>query len=241
MRNLGVVIKEFSSLFFALFCTIARLLGPGGARAIVAENLLLKQQLLVLRRGRNRAPNLLPSDRFLLGFGSLFLRPARVARNAIAIRPSTLLRFHKMLVRRKYRALFTPKTRRKPGPKGPSSDLIRAIIEIKHRNPRFGCPRIALIISRTFGVEIDRNVVRRVLLQNNRPNTSGNGPSWLTFLGHMKDSLWSVDLFRCESISLKSHWVLVVMDQYTRRIIGFGVHAGAVDGKALCRMFNRIL
>jgi transposase InsO family protein len=54
----------------------------------------------------------------------------------------------------------------------------------------------------------------------------------------MKDSLWSMDLFRCESATLRTHWVLVVMDQYTRRIIGFGVHAGKVDGVALCRMFN---
>jgi len=64
------------------------------------------------------------------------------------------------------------------------------------------------------------------------------GPSWLTLLGHTKDSLWTIDLFRCESILLKSHWVLVVMDQFTQRIIGFGVHAGDVDGVALCRMFN---
>ena len=28
------------------------------------------------------------------------------------------------------------------------------------------------------------------------------------------------------------------MDQYTRRIIGFSVHAGSVDGRALCRMFS---
>jgi transposase InsO family protein len=50
-------------------------------------------------------------------------------------------------------------------------------------------------------------------------------------------------LFRCKSIGpafrlLKTHWVMVVMDQYTRRIIGFAVHAGNVDGPALCRMFN---
>jgi transposase InsO family protein len=37
---------------------------------------------------------------------------------------------------------------------------------------------------------------------------------------------------------LNTHWVLVVMDQFTRRIIGFGVHAGVVDGIAVCRMFN---
>jgi|TARA_B100001964_G_scaffold209582_1_gene243197 transposase InsO family protein len=55
----------------------------------------------------------------------------------------------------------------------------------------------------------------------------------------MKDSLWSVDLLRCESIVLKTHWVLLVMDQFTRRIIGFVVHTGDVDGLALCRMFNQ--
>jgi len=32
---------------------------------------------------------------------------------------------------------------------------------------------------------------------------------------------------------------MVVMDQCTRRIIGFSVHAGAADGPALCRMFNQ--
>jgi hypothetical protein len=31
------------------------------------------------------------------------------------------------------------------------------------------------------------------------------------------------------------------MDQYTRRIVGFGVHAGTIDGVALCRMFNRAI
>ncbi len=42
-----------------------------------------------------------------------------------------------------------------------------------------------------------------------------------------------MDLFRCESATLRAHWVLVVMDRYTRRIIGFGVQAGKVDGVGL--------
>jgi len=49
---------------------------PGGVRAVIAENLLLKQQLIVLRRVRQRAPNLTRSDRLLYGFWSLFLGPA---------------------------------------------------------------------------------------------------------------------------------------------------------------------
>ncbi len=61
------------------------------------------------------------------------------------------------------------------------------------------------------------------------------------FLGHRKDSLWSCDLFRCESATLRTHRVLVVMDQFTRRIIGFGSHRGTVDGVTLCSMFHRAI
>jgi hypothetical protein len=41
--------------------------------------------------------------------------------------------------------------------------------------------------------------------------------------------------------TLRTHWVLVVMDQFTRRIIGFGIHSGIFDGVALCRMFQRAM
>jgi putative transposase len=40
--------------------------------------------------------------------------------------------------------LFSPKRRGRPGPKGPAPELITAIVEMKHRNPRFGCRRIAV-------------------------------------------------------------------------------------------------
>ena len=114
MRNLWLVLLH-------LAVVTAKLCGSGGVRAVMAENLLLKQQLIVLRRARKRAPNLTPSDRLLYGFWSIFLRPGRIRKVAIAIRPSTLLAFHHALVRRKYRQLFssTPAPQ-KPGPKGPA-------------------------------------------------------------------------------------------------------------------------
>ena len=40
---------------------------------------------------------------------------------------------------------------------------------------------------------------------------------------------------------MKVHWVLVFMDQFSRRIIGFGVHAADVAGIALCQMFNTVI
>ena len=233
--------KNFLLTLLHLAVIIAKVCGPGGVRAVIAENLVLKQQLIVLRRGRRRAPSLSLSDRLLCGFGSLFLSPDRLRKVAIALRPSTLLAFHRALVRRKYHRLFwSAPCPKKSGPKGPDEALIHAIVELKSRNPRFGCPRIALIISRTFGVDIDKNVVYRVLAKHYRraPGGAGAGPSWLSFIGHATDSLWSVDLFRCESVVLRSYWVLVVMDQFTRRLVGIGVHCGTMTGVDVCRMFN---
>ena len=66
--------------------------------------------------------------------------------------------------------------------------------------------RIAQQISYDFGLDMDKDVVRRVLAKHYHPgNSQTNGPSWLTFIGHAKDSLWSVDLFRVESILLRSY------------------------------------
>lgn len=127
----------------------------------------------------------------------------------------------------------------KPGPRGPSHEVMAAVVDMKQRNPSWGCPRIAQQITLAFGVPINKDVVRRILAAQYRPKPDAAGPSWLTVLGHAKDSLWSLDLFRCESAVLHTHWVLVVMDQWTRRIVGFGVYCGVVDGVALCQMFNR--
>ena len=229
--------KDMLLLLVHLLTTIAKLLGPGGAKAIVADSLLMKQQLLI-NRFRRRSSKLLAHDRFLIGLWSLFLTPGRILRTAIIIRPATLLKFHKALVRRKYRLLFSSIRRDKPGPKAPPGELIKAIVELKQRNPRFGCRRIAQQITRTLEIYIDKDLVRRILAKHYHPMPGDGGPSWLTFIGHTNDSLWSIDLFRCESIPLKSQWVLVVFDQFTRRIIGFGVHSGDVDGVVLCHMFN---
>ena len=224
-----------------LLATIAKLVRPGGVRAVVAESLVLKHQLLISSRARRRAPNLNSFDRFLLGLGSLFVPPSRIPKLAVILKPRTLFRFHEALKKRKYRWLFSSGGHRRPGPKGPSKDLIDAIVEFKRRNPHVGCPRIAQEIAHAFGIDIDKDIVRRVLAKHYRPEAGTDGPSWLSFIGHMKDSLWSVDLFRCESILLRSHWVMVVMDVFTRRIIGFGVERADLCGASICRMFNQII
>ena len=110
MRNLAV-------LFIHFIAVLARLLGPGGVRSIVAESLLLKHQLLIVNRSRQRSPNLSASDRIFAGWMALLVRPTRLLRSAIALKPSTLLGLHHAMSKRKYRRLFSPNRRRKSGQK----------------------------------------------------------------------------------------------------------------------------
>ena len=160
--------------------------------------------MLILNRSRRRAPNLYIWDRLIAGFCSLWIKPSRFRKVAIALKPSTLLSFHRALVQRKYRLLFSPKQRTKPGPKGPTADLIRAVVEMKRHNPSWGCPQIAAQINLAFGTAINKDVVRRILALHYQPERGADGPSWLSFLGHTKDSLWWLDLFRCESMMLRT-------------------------------------
>ena len=87
------------------------------------------------------------------------MRPARVIRSAIVLRPSTILEFHRALRTRKYRWLFSP-TRRRTGPQGPSNALVDAIVDMKRRNPRWGIVRLIRLDpknlqSRTIRLQVD--------------------------------------------------------------------------------------
>ena len=79
--------RDLAVLFLHLLATVARLAGPGGARSVIAESVLVKQQLLILNRSRKRSPNLRLSDRMVTGLCALLMRPRRLIRSAIVLRP----------------------------------------------------------------------------------------------------------------------------------------------------------
>lgn len=233
--------RELVLLLAHLCSTLVRLCRPGGLYAVAAESLAVKPQLQVMNRPRRRAPRLTPWDRLVFGLCAYCMPIKRLAKCAVILKPLSFTRFHRALVRRKYRWLYSSEKRGRPGPKGPSKEVIALVVETKRRNPRFGCRKIAEQIGHAFGIEIDKDVVRRILAKHYHPESDGDGVSWLIAIGHAKDSLWSFDLFRCESIVLRSFWVIVVMDVFTRRLIGFGVERGEIDGVAVCRMFNQAI
>src|ERR1039457_1751910 len=124
MRNLVI-------LFVHLLTTVARLASPGGVRSVVAESVLVKHQLLILNRSRQRAPNLRLSDRIVAGWCARFMRPSPPIRSAIVLKPATLLSLHQDLRNRKYRRLFSSERKGRSGPKGPNQELIEAVVQMK--------------------------------------------------------------------------------------------------------------
>lgn len=137
--------RDWFLLAVHLIVTLAKLTRPGAVRSVIAESLLLKHQLIICGRSRRRAPPLTALERFLLGLTTMFMHPRRVETLAAILKPATLLRFHQALVDRKYRRLFSSSgTRLKPGPKGPTDEIVAVILQIKLRNPGFGNQRIAL-------------------------------------------------------------------------------------------------
>jgi len=71
--------RDWLILMAHLIVTIIRIMAPGGARAVVAESLLLKHQLLILNRSRKKAPKLRALDRILLGLGAMLVSSKRMA------------------------------------------------------------------------------------------------------------------------------------------------------------------
>ena len=100
-------VRDLLILAIHLLVTFAKLLRPGGVRAVAAESLLLKHQLLISNRSRQRASNLTTLDRILIALTTLFVNPHRIPKLGALIKPATLFRFHKALVDRKYRLLFS--------------------------------------------------------------------------------------------------------------------------------------
>ena len=201
MRDLAVLVLH-------LLATVARLAGPGGVRSVVAESVLVKQQFLILNRSRKTVAQS-PSRR------SRCRRPV-YARHAPG--PADSLRDRRQAVN-----AVAPSARADTAEVSPAF-LVQGADEARpqgnqpgsycrgrrheQRNPIWGCPRIAQQIILAFGIPINKDVVRRILATRYQPTPDSAGPSWLTVLGHAKDSLWSLDLFRCESAILHTHWVL---------------------------------
>jgi hypothetical protein len=92
MIEIGTKILEVVWLLF-------RLIRPGGVQGLIAEVVILRQQLLVLKREKPKCPPLTAVERLIMGFCTHLMTPKRIGNSAIAIAASTLLDFHRALSR----------------------------------------------------------------------------------------------------------------------------------------------
>ena len=88
---------EIGEKILDLVCLLLRLPKAGGGCSLVAEVLLLRQQLIVLTRGKKKCPALTTADRLIMGLCTLVMTPKRIGKSAIAIAASPLLDFHRAL------------------------------------------------------------------------------------------------------------------------------------------------
>ena len=174
------------------------------------ELLVLRHELEVLRRQVAR-PKLRAADRALLAAAACHLpRPSRGAR---LVTPRTLLRWHRALVRRKWR--------QRAGQCGrpPVPAEVRALaLRLARENPRWGHRRIGGELAK-LGLRVSPTTVRRLLARaglGTAPRRSG--PSWREFLRAQAASIVACDFFTVESVLLRRYYVLFFIAHASRRV-----------------------
>ena len=201
-HSMGLLL-QLLALFLLYVAPLSR---KDGLKAVIALNLLLKQRLIVLNRGRQRGPSVSSAHRIWLAFFSMMLSTRRLQQSAVAFRPLTFLLFREFLVRQKYRYRFS------------SGKQSKRRILTTNSTVRLSSNRPATF--NHFWSDLQPDVVSRILLKHLKTKPDLGGPSWLTFIGHSTDSLWSMDFFKAESILLKSFsaWSLWISFQKNHRL-----------------------
>jgi hypothetical protein len=174
------------------------------------ELLVLRHELEVLRRQVAR-PKLRVANRALLAAAARHLPPA--SRGARLVTPRTLLRWHRALVRGKWR--------QPPGRRGrpPMPAEVRAlVVRLARENPRWGHRRITGDLTK-LGLRVSPTTVRRLLARAGLgPAPRRSGPSWREFLRAQAASIVACDFFTVESVLLRRYYVFFFIAHASRRV-----------------------
>ena len=201
----------FSFLYLAVRALLGALVrSRRGLDVKDMELLVLRHELAILRRQVAR-PKLRMADRALLAAAAVHL--PRQQRSVLLVTPRTLLRWHRALVRRKWR--------QPPGRHGrpPLSPEIRELVlRLARENPRWGHRRICAEL-RKLGSIVSATRIRRLLAGAGlEPAPRRGGPSWREFLKSQATSIIACDFFTVETILLRRFYVLFFIAHANRRV-----------------------
>jgi len=207
-------------LFSLLYFLVGRVLGTGSRQRDEKdiELLVLRHQLKVLQRQVKR-PRLHCLDRLLLAAASRAM--PRGLWSSFLVRPETLLRWHRELVRRKW----TYRRRGHPGRPPIDPEISALIVRLGRENPRWGYQRIRGELLK-LGIRVSATTVRTTLLRHGLdPAPRRTGPSWTEFLRSQAAGILATDFFTVETIRLKTIFVLFFIELRTRRVHVVGITA----------------
>jgi transposase InsO family protein len=190
---------------FALVWLLAR---PRRSKEL--EILVLRHELAILRR-QGRQSKLTRADRGLLAALSRSL--PRVAWAGFAVKPETLLRWHRQLVARRWTY-----THRAPGRPPLEPSLRKLILQFGRENPHWGYRRIVGEL-KGLGITVSATSVRKVLLEEGlQPAPERSHSSWRAFLRAQATGMLACDFLTVETAFLQRIYVLFFISLATRRI-----------------------
>jgi len=199
----------FSLLYFLVGCILGTGRRPHEGREI--ELLVLRHQVRVLQRQVKR-PRLRRLDRLLLAAASKAM--PRGQWSSFVVRPETLLRWHRELVRRKW----TYKRRGRPGRPPIDPEVKALIVRLGRENPRWGYQRIRGELLK-LDLRVSATTIRTILLRHGLdPAPRRTGPSWSEFLRAQAAGIVACDFFTVETLRLKTVYVLFFIEVSTRRV-----------------------
>ena len=182
--------------------------------ALEAEVLVLRQQIVILRRGKSARLPFTAADRLMLGW---ICRLFPSARNALAIvRPDTVVRWH----RAGFRAYWRWKSRGWPGRPALSAEIRKLICDMSIANPLWGAPRIHGELLK-LGIDVGQTSVGKYMIRTRRPPSQG----WKTFLRNHADGIAAMDLFIVPTASFRLLYGLLIMEHGRRQVLWLGVTA----------------
>lgn len=200
------------SLVYLILRAALRLLVRGNDQAYELEIVVLRHQLSILRRQVAR-PRFKSGDRMLLAAAVRVLgKPGALS---FSVTPATLLRWHRELVKRKWRLY---RGRHRSG-RPPISRTVRdLVIRLATENPRWGYQRIRGELKK-LGVVASATTVRNILRgQGLGPAPRRNGPTWTEFLRAQAAAV-ACDFFTIETIFLRRLYVVFFIELETRRVL----------------------
>ncbi len=180
---------------------------------LVAENALLRQQLIILRRHTKR-PVCDKTDRVVLVFLARIVRTWKQA--LFIVQPETLLRWH----RQGFRLYWKYKSRAaSPKPKI-SPETVALIKEMARDNRLWGAERIRGELLK-LGLRVCKRTIQKYMRQVRTPRPRGQ--NWKTFLDTHAKQIWACDFLPVTDLLFRSLYAFFIIELHSRRVIHIGV------------------